>query len=681
MANVFALLIGIDEYQADIDWSLQGCVKDVEDVERFLDDSVGTRSGSRADVKMLCNGKATRDAVIDGFRRHLGQAGLGDAALFWFSGHGSSCEVPRHYWHLEEDGTSMQTLLCADSRVDGVPDLLDKELAILIGEVAARGPHVTVVLDCCHAGGGSRTPPSVRARWVPPASQPPDPARLLRGHGRTAVGSPSPRGRGADHVALAACQRDQKANEKPHEDHVRGVFSLGLLTELRRPRPAPSTYRELMAATRGYVENLFELQSPELYPQADSIVDQPFLGGHVRAPATTMTMHDHQGSWVLDAGSCHGLAAGSGVDGIRVAVLDSRPIQESRVVRVFADHSVVEPLDWFPAPGETYPVVVSHVLIPETTVSLGGGDGDDDSIARRIESAIGIAGPNLRPSPHLRLVRRNDPDQLADLTVATPPGKLPTIRSADGVALADGSAEPDPSGHLPIVVRLEHIARWRTIRGLANPLSRLAGLVQVELLVPRPGEHRTPDRRVGLRPGATGVVELEYKLDQYGWRPPSIFIRIDNKSDRRLYCVLLDLTDRFRIHASLFPGSFIEPGASAAAAEGGLIALKLPHDRAVVPGAQVRDWLMLIVSEDRINSDHFALPGITERGLTEPSARRLREQPAAMVGVVERLALSARYRDAERASPVARDWWTSVIEVVTRVPGDTGAPEDGRAGR
>jgi hypothetical protein len=64
-----------------------------------------------------------------------------------------------------------QTLVCSDSRVDGVTDLTDKELSALISRVAARGAHVTVVLDCCHSGGGTRET-DLRVRTVPPAGEP-----------------------------------------------------------------------------------------------------------------------------------------------------------------------------------------------------------------------------------------------------------------------------------------------------------------------------------------------------------------------------------------------------------------------------------------------------------------------------------------------------------------------------
>ena len=90
--------------------------------------------------------------------------------------------------------------------------------------------------------------------------------------------------------------------------------------------------------------------------------------------------------------------------------------------------------------------------------------------------------------------------------------------------------------------------------------------------------------------------------------------------------------------------------------------LSLPPGRAVRPGAEVRDWLMLIVAEEEINSSVFALPRLGEPTLSPTRA------PVALATIVERLGLIATHRDADRATASARDWWTTIVPVVTRVP-------------
>jgi len=265
-ARLFALLVGIDDYPSPIA-SLRGCVNDIEDVHRYLTEAVHPH----AEVRKLTNREATCSAVISGFRRHLGLAGPGDTALFWYSGYGSTLAVPPGWWKEEPDGTTMQTFVCADSRGVARPhDLLDRHLHLLTREVASGGAHVVVVLDCGHAGHATGPlPPSAAIRQLEPAGEPPSPAHLTL----------TMQSRRRDHVALSACGTDELAHELPdeHGDH-RGVFSRGLLAELRRAG-ADLTYRDLVSSTRGYVQNLVEAQTPNLYPAGASIVEEQVLGG------------------------------------------------------------------------------------------------------------------------------------------------------------------------------------------------------------------------------------------------------------------------------------------------------------------------------------------------------------------------------------------------------------------
>jgi hypothetical protein len=112
---------------------------------------------------LLTNAQATPRGIIDAWRSHLGQARPADVALFYYSGHGAYEHPPPEFWDFEPD-TKNETLVCYDSRLSGGWDLADKELAQLIAEVAANGPHVTVILDCCHSGSGTRHAADVTPR-------------------------------------------------------------------------------------------------------------------------------------------------------------------------------------------------------------------------------------------------------------------------------------------------------------------------------------------------------------------------------------------------------------------------------------------------------------------------------------------------------------------------------------
>ena len=151
--QVYALLVGIDEYPDQIS-NLKGCVNDVNTLSAYLDSRVADEN-HQVHTKVLLDQNATRMAIIESFREHLGQATQDDIVLFAFSGHGSQEPAPQEYWHLEPDRLN-ETLVCWDSRSEGCKDLSDKEIAQLIADVAKQGAQVTVILDCCHSGSGTR---------------------------------------------------------------------------------------------------------------------------------------------------------------------------------------------------------------------------------------------------------------------------------------------------------------------------------------------------------------------------------------------------------------------------------------------------------------------------------------------------------------------------------------------
>ncbi len=135
-------------------------------IPQGLADRIG-RAGDRFEPLLLLDNNATRQAVIDGFRQHLRKATQDDVALFYYSGYGSQEQSPPQFWYLEPDRLD-ETLVCWDSRLEDGWDLADKELAQLIAEVAANGPHIAVILDCCHSVSGTRAPEErVGVRRVP----------------------------------------------------------------------------------------------------------------------------------------------------------------------------------------------------------------------------------------------------------------------------------------------------------------------------------------------------------------------------------------------------------------------------------------------------------------------------------------------------------------------------------
>lgn len=301
--TVYALFVGIDAYLGNVR-PLNGCVNDVT----RLHDLLAARLAAGADrfaPRLLTNAQATRQGVIEAWRGHLAQAGPEDVALFYFSGHGSQENAPPEFWDFEPDQLN-ETLVCHDSRADGGWDLADKELAQLISEVAANGPHIAVILDCCHSGSGTRNAGEITVRRQAADRRPrpiasyivtPGQAAALysrrRYAGNRAISWPAlASGR---HVLLAACRPEQTAKETyfpgPSGYEKRGAFSF-YLQETLQQADATTSYCDILHRVSAQVQQKVPDQHPQLEASDPADLDQPFLGGAI--PATPSTLeHCH----------------------------------------------------------------------------------------------------------------------------------------------------------------------------------------------------------------------------------------------------------------------------------------------------------------------------------------------------------------------------------------------------
>ena len=112
--NIFALLIGIDQYQT---MPLTGCVRDSQDVEEYLRHTI---QPDRLQLQTLRDDKATKSNIIDGFLSHLGQATADDIVFVHYSGHGSREEADPVFWDFCPDYKN-EIIVTVDSLT---PDLL-----------------------------------------------------------------------------------------------------------------------------------------------------------------------------------------------------------------------------------------------------------------------------------------------------------------------------------------------------------------------------------------------------------------------------------------------------------------------------------------------------------------------------------------------------------------------------
>ncbi len=656
--TIYALLVGIDDYNSPVP-KLRGCVNDIDAFTAYLSDRVGRGNEVALNLKTLKNGEATRQAVIDGFRNHLGWAKEGDVALFYYSGHGSQEPSPEEFWAIEPDRLD-ETLVCVDSRNEGSWDLADKELDKLIGEVAAKGPHIAVILDCCHSGSGTRAieevvrlaPTDLRRR--PIGSFLVSPAEALtrdadEGRFATAEGR---------HVLFAACRPDETAKEYSGDGKRRGAFSFFLGEALKAAAGVP-TYRDLFGRASSLVASHVREQSPQLEASRNDDLDTLFLDGALRPAPASFTASCRDGQWSINGGATSGLPAPDGSDATRVALypFDASAEAFADASRAVAMADVVEVL---PAssrlairgknhldPEATYKAIVVGLPAPPLAVALEG-DPSPCSFARE---AMNTAAPERAASAFVREASGKD---APDFRLLARDGQFTITRPKDGRPVVDPVDGQDAGAAAKAVARLEHIARWTQTARLANPASSI-----------RPGDIKLSIFIEGKEVSGREI-RLEYGVRDRKPAPPTFRVSMTNRSDRTLYCGLLDLTQRFTVSAGLLKTGCVklDPGETAWANLGKPIPATVPDEVWKQGVVEYRDLLKLIVCTQEFDARLLEQPGLDMPRLAAKSATRgLRS------GSLDRLMSKVQTRDfTEGEAATIDDWQTAEVAFTTVRP-------------
>ena len=626
--TIYALFVGIDGYLGRV-YPLKGCVNDVTRMRDLLAARL-SGSGERFVPLLLTDAQATRQGVIDAFRTHLGQAGPGDVALFCYAGHGSQENAPPEFWDFEPDHLN-ETLVCHDSRLPGGWDLADKELAQLISEVAATGPHFAVILDCCHSGSGTRDADDVTVRQekAHPGMRPiasyivtPQQVADLQGQHQGAARPAMPWAAIASgrHILLAACRPEQTAKETwfpgPAGLEKRGAFSFYLQDTLQQTGAALS-YRDLFKRVNALVQGRVSDQAPQLEASEPADLEQSFLGGAIPAAQAVFILSvNKELGWVVDAGAVHGIPspAESGettqfalfpfdadLAGLRSL---EQAIGQASVVQVFPGQSLVAPMGRSGvalSTKTTYKAVVTSTPLPPLTVAFEGDGAALGLVRRALAEVNGPGAPSL-------LVREGDLAGAEYRLLADAEQSCYRIRrAADALRFAVDTPGLDPDGAMLVAQRLEHIARWVSTARLTNPASELThDAVRLDIFREREDSTLEPeplDAASGLR--------LAYEQVDGRWRAPRTQIRLHNTTpDQRFFCMLLDLTENYSVYAGLLPkgGVWLEPGQEAWATvlvRGRLrktIDLYIPDDLWRRGVTELRDILKLIVSTDEADA-------------------------------------------------------------------------------
>jgi hypothetical protein len=281
-----ALLVGINVYAPAGAGGpdLRGCVNDVRDMANTLS-VLGIVAAAPATMKILTDSRATKAAILKGFKWLIADAKKGDVLVFHYSGHGSQMADVSG----DELDAKDETICPHDYAAAGM--IKDDDFRALLAGLPA-GVNLDIIFDSCHAGTGTRElaamaatadADSVAYRFIEPPIDwgffldvnPSLPVRgILRPETDDRARVPVVVER-LNHVLWAGCRDNQTSAETLIGGIYRGVFTYNFCKALRGAGPAITRLR-LDAQVTVNVRGMGHSQVPQLEGTKASLSERVF---------------------------------------------------------------------------------------------------------------------------------------------------------------------------------------------------------------------------------------------------------------------------------------------------------------------------------------------------------------------------------------------------------------------
>ncbi|NKB65559.1 MAG: DUF4384 domain-containing protein [Candidatus Latescibacteria bacterium] len=264
-----ALLIGINDYlKGPPSWDLRGCLNDVEMTRDLL---MGKFGFPEENIKTLIDSQATAAGIVQAMEEWLIAATRAeDIVYFHFSGHGSQVQDRDQD---EKDGKD--EMLCpADMELGNINTVItDDQLKEMFARIPSN--NVTIVLDACHSGTGTRDISLSRARYVAFEPDLPAPAPVSR----AVVLSPKVTGGSVEgdplQVTVSGCKPEQtSADAWIRDGYYAGALTYHWVEELQEA-PVGISY----AAVLERVRRDLKAKKYTQIPQIDGDGERPLFGG------------------------------------------------------------------------------------------------------------------------------------------------------------------------------------------------------------------------------------------------------------------------------------------------------------------------------------------------------------------------------------------------------------------
>jgi len=527
--NFFALLVGIDNYPANMS-NLRGCVNDVNHLNEYLKEHVALNRC----IESLKNSDATRENIIRMFRQHLGKAGENDVVLFHYSGHGSR-ELTAPEFNRYSSYCKGETLVCFDSRGSGGYDLADKELAVLLWEVAKKNPHMAVSLDCCHSGSGTRRKPDdaniAGVREIPGRFEGQQSAEhrpletYLEGFYLKNKTLRIPQSR---HVSMAACSRQQRAYET--KDH-RGFFSAALLEVLTKSGPDIS-YADLFVRCRAAIRKRVSIQTPQFETFSHFLPYTKFLDGRPLEKRARYHVYFEKGKWRMDGGALHGLAAETEKI-LEVALYPESARDQAadmtagyaKVSSLGAQKSTLS-LDFETSRANRYYAEIISLPVPPIPVLLEG-DLEGKSLVKN-------------SLPQWADFEFTDEPGIAQYALSVRKGRFLLSRKDKNLLIRGAEGDPGLCREYMFSI-LERVIRWERSLVLQNNQTAL-NPEEVDFKFFQVLENGTEQECRG------DTITLDFVNTDEGWKEIRGRLRVRNRAPQKLYITLVYFSEEFGIH-------------------------------------------------------------------------------------------------------------------------------------
>jgi hypothetical protein len=511
-----ALIVGSQTGQ------LAGVDNDVEVMASLL--------GKREFEVRRCTGAdATRAGILGAYDQLIRDTEDGDASFVYYSGHGGV--VHPEDTPAGERFPVFQFIVPTDfeeSRRDDFRGILAPELSVLLARLIAKSDNVVVMLDCCHAAHMSRETLRPRAlardsyfdlgRHVERQIAEGLETDLLRPLGnRTAV-------------RLVACSPTESAYEYPnHRGAPVGVFTESLQIALDEAGTLPVTWTTVMRRVRSRVQLLSPTQRPEVEGAVSNrLLFDTKLADTGDAVAITAVPG---GRALIPGGRLLGITAGDefAVMPAGSALLDDTlSIGTATVKRIasVAAEATVEFRDGhhrIPIGAQGFR---TKTAAARRAVLLNGEGPALDELRKAMTVSTLVRPAEEADSPDSAALRGEAraaaaEDPLLAEVEADPDGLV--IRDADGRLNFPVAADSD--GAARVAVDLHRLSRAANVKALApEALAELADPFTVEC-------GRVVD----------GVAVAFTRPDEILHVGESIYVRLRNDSDRRLYFFVYDV--------------------------------------------------------------------------------------------------------------------------------------------